>query len=438
MLESRASAEPVPMRTSSRLLSPCLLICLTVLAGCARTLMPTPNVHRDPDVDYFADVPPELRSNIVEIMYATDRLPSNAPGTPLKYGSNRSPSLAFGTARLRIGYPSLGWDELVAASRTERRSQLVLHFLEARELVRLPDTPWYNYLAADPSITEEQVRQRDRAGGHELQALLGARLREAAGGDVFIYIHGFNTTFDYGAMTLAELWHFLGRPGVPILYSWPAASAGVFGYHPDRESSEYTVSHLKRFIRVVAASDEVERIHLIAHSRGTDVLTSALRELHIHHAALGRDTAEALKLENVVLIAADLDIEVSNQRVTGEAVHEAAQHMTIYTGGRDRALDIASSMFKSRARLGQVDTQFVSESGRVIMDHLADHLTIIHQPRRIGFTGHKYYTSDPRVSSDLILLLRGHRRPGAEHGRPLEQDPSGVWIIPDGYPHPDG
>ena len=52
---------------------------------------------------------------------------------------------------------------------------------------------------------------------------------------------------------------------------------------------------------------------LIAHSRGTDVTTTALRELNIEYKAAGKETRKELKLGNLVLCAADLDIDVVSQ-----------------------------------------------------------------------------------------------------------------------------
>ncbi|MHC5028846.1 MAG: alpha/beta hydrolase, partial [Planctomycetota bacterium] len=130
----------------------------------------------------------------------------------------------------------------------------------------------------------------------------------------------------------------------------------------------------------------------------------------------------------------DIDQEVFDQRFGAESVWRAAGHVTIYTGAGDVALDMASNMFRSRGRMGQLDTDTVTEAGRIVLDYLADSVSIVHQPRRSGLTGHGYHTSDPGASSDLVLLLLGHQRPGAAHGRPLEQHSSGVWIIPDGYP----
>jgi esterase/lipase superfamily enzyme len=71
---------------------------------------------------------------------------------------------------------------------------------------------------------------------------------------------------------------------------------------------------LKQFLRILASTPELEHIHLIAHSRGTDVATTALRELVIETRAVGREARAFAKLSNVVLAAADLDMEVVSWR----------------------------------------------------------------------------------------------------------------------------
>ena len=92
--------------------------------------------------------------------------------------------------------------------------------------------------------------------------------------EIVIYVHGFNETFETAAFTIAELCHFLGREHVCSFFTWPAGSRGfiltAYGY--DRESSEFGTFHLKKMIRFLAQSSRVEKVHLLAHSRGTDVL----------------------------------------------------------------------------------------------------------------------------------------------------------------------
>jgi esterase/lipase superfamily enzyme len=132
--------------------------------------------------------------------------------------------------------------------------------------------------------------------------------------DVYLYVHGYNNTFEDAAFALAELWHFFGREGLPIVYTWPAGHPGIFGYTYDRESSEFTVFHLKQVIRWLSAQPEIENIHLIAHSRGTDVATSAFRELVIWARGAGLNPRERFKIKNFVIAASDLDVQVMSQR----------------------------------------------------------------------------------------------------------------------------
>jgi hypothetical protein len=50
-----------------------------------------------------------------------------------------------------------------------------------------------------------------------------------------------------------------------------------------------------------------------------------------------------------------------------------------------------------------------------------------------GPVGHGYFHSNPASSSDLILVIRYSRDPGAEHGRPLQPAGRGIWVLTDDY-----
>ena len=82
---------------------------------------------------------------------------------------------------------------------------------------------------------------------------------------------------------------------------------------------------------------ELEELNLIAHSRGTDVLTSALRELYIETRAAGKDFRTVYRIKNVVL-AADLDLEVVTQRLAAEYVGLGTERTTVYVSTSIRRL----------------------------------------------------------------------------------------------------
>jgi esterase/lipase superfamily enzyme len=67
-----------------------LLLVVFVLAGCPGPhLMPTPNVYVHATSSPFADVAPSLRTNTVDVLYATDRKPQPRDDGTLAYGYGR-------------------------------------------------------------------------------------------------------------------------------------------------------------------------------------------------------------------------------------------------------------------------------------------------------------------------------------------------------------
>ncbi len=52
----------------------------------------------------------------------------------------------------------------------------------------------------------------------------------------------------------------------------------------------------------------------------------------------------------------------------------------------------------------------------------------------VGVLGHSYFYGSPAVSSDLLLVLRDGRKPGAEYGRPLKRQADGFWRLERDYP----
>jgi esterase/lipase superfamily enzyme len=87
----------------------------------------------------------------------------------------------------------------------------------------------------DGKITEDRaVIAAKQAASEQYQNELDRRLELSDTGDVIVFIRGFNTTFEKAALVHAEVWHSLGRRGVPIVYSWPAATHGIWGYVADQ------------------------------------------------------------------------------------------------------------------------------------------------------------------------------------------------------------
>jgi esterase/lipase superfamily enzyme len=399
------------------------------LAGCGQQLMPTPNIYAGSTKDCFDSVSAEYCDNKVEILYATDRAPIKAKDGSLSYGTDRSNSLAFGNVTVEIGR-NVSWQDLLKESRSSSRTKgLSLSYGRPTELVRLPNTPPPQVRVGRETRDEPSAVSAVSAASEALCKELSSRLSQTSKKEAYVLVHGFNNSMEDAAFVMTGLWHFMGRQGVPIIYTWPA---GV-GYAYDRESSEFTVYHLKQFLRGLAACKDLQKVHIIAHSRGTDVVMSALRELNIEYKAAGKEPGPELKLGNVVLAAADLNLEVARQRIMAERLPFMPERLTIYSSTHDRALGAADFLFKGGDRVGQVSPSILTAQQKANLEKLLQ-FQIVQARVTKNFLGHDYFHSNPAVSSDLILLLRDNRSPGEENGRPLVKQMDNFWEVGDGYP----
>lgn len=407
--------------------------------GCSEriALIPAPTLNLTPAGQAaFAAVPPELRKPEMEIVYAADRSVVHKSLLGIEYGSGRSGLLAFGTARVSFK-PDTSWADLVRLSTTSDdeayRPSLELSAVTERGVLAVPLSKMV--VQDGRYVLSQSAQELITKGNTELRQMLAGRLVNSPRKDVYVFVHGFNNSFPDAVTRLAMTWHMAGRPGVAIAYTWPAGHGGLIGYAYDRESGEFTVSHLRRFLKAVAAVPEVEHVHLIAHSRGTDVAIGALRELHIEAKAKGQDTKTVYKLDDLVLAAPDVDAGVFEQRFAIEDLHQAAKRVTVYLSRTDFALAVSRWLFGGGDRLGNLRPKDFDRESRAKLAHLRG-FTLIDCNVTGYSSSHDYAFVHPAVVSDLILLLRDGKPPGAENGRPLGSAYEGVWEITNDYLKP--
>jgi esterase/lipase superfamily enzyme len=426
------------MLTRPTLRAALLLATLILLVGCnsATTLPVTPNVLRDGSgSQVLAQLPPDQQKVDMPVVFVTDRAPFAGLPTAPRYGTQRSPSLAYGLATVSLE-PSPTWEELVRASGSpsdEKPYHLTVSKIEEDGKILISPTSVEAYeggLRFRPEA-KEMIDQETQ----KLLDLVRARLAATSHKDVFIYVHGVDNTFEDAICRAAIMWHYTGRQGVFVAYAWPAGRGGAMGYFYDRESGEYTVLHLKRLIQRVAQIPEVERVHVIAHSRGGDISTTALRELNIEFRAQGKDPQKELKLETLLLAAPDLDVEVLGLRLILENMAVIAKKFVVYSSTKDKAVGLADWLFHSRARLGTLSKSEVLPEGQEVLASVPGVQLV--QCVVSGFgTSHDYVFTNPGALSDLILVLRDRRNPGEANGRPLTPLGGAFWKLDNEYALP--
>jgi esterase/lipase superfamily enzyme len=158
--------------------------------------------------------------------------------------------------------------------------------------------------------------------------------------ELFIFVHGFNNTFEEAALRTAELFHDLDFQGAPVFFSWPSrggAATGVLAYRRDRREAAEAAKYLRQFLDTVADNSGAEVIHLIVHSMGNFVFQQALEDGQQHLKPLRWRKA---KLHEVALAAADLDARGIQKlsRALRESTPAGQLRITSYASSGDLAL----------------------------------------------------------------------------------------------------
>jgi esterase/lipase superfamily enzyme len=309
----------------------------------------------------------------VRIYYATTRKPSGAKVKPAFYADDPAPDyvLSYGYCDVSIPHPD---------DRT-------LGVLESPSLLALtyrwnPDK--------HVMVLEDSLRQLSR---EEMMKRLAVHVGMSEKKDLLVFIHGFNTSFEFAARRTAQIAYDLNFPGVPFLFSWPSKEVSLLPvdaplvYGGDETRAENSVKALQEVLTKLASELHTDRIHLIAHSMGNRVLTKAL-------AGLPKDAARVSQFRHVALLAADIDETTFSQ--LAKDFNGTARDFTLYAAKQDLALKL-SSWLHQYARSGQGQSKVVQ--GIEVIDA---------SPVDTWYVGlgHDYFARVRPVLSDLSYLLQ--------------------------------
>ncbi|WP_245448634.1 alpha/beta fold hydrolase [Phyllobacterium sophorae] len=415
------------------------LLLLVFLAGCAtqRAEVATPPVTASPALQNTPTVRSRQSSGAFDLLYVTDRAPVTASDSTLSYGAERAMFLSFGSVS-------------VTPTRNSPTSELRVGVISGTG--QFPATP-YGVVATANGLhrTPRAVAAHDQAAA-SLQADVARRLATADRKEVVVFIHGYGNSFDDAARATGEICRSLQNQFACIVLTWPAGGSGgfFFGYNIDRESSEFAVADFKKAIRIIAEAKGVERLHLLAHSRGTDVLASVVQQLAIEAYVSRSSLWQRYKIANAVFFAPDIDLDVASSKLfawvsdpdlafgskssPSRFPPQGAMHLTVYSSPSDKALRASTLLFGSALRLGQLAvgrlpkdrSQAASKWAGSQMGRLVDFVEFSGG----GFIGHSYFLSDPAVKADLVALIRDRVKAG-DPRRQLVEIKRPFWRISD-------
>ncbi len=241
---------------------------------------------------------------------------------------------------------------------------------------------------------------------------LRARVDTSSRNALFVFIHGYNVTFEDAARRTAQIWYDLSYDGAPVFFSWPSAES-ITGYVYDKESIRWAQLYLKAFLVDVASQTDAENIHLIAHSMGTQLLTETLRELG------DQDPAIRARFREIILSAPDIDATVFKEQIAPRLSAFGA-NVTIYASAGDKALQ-ASKRFQGYPRLGDASEGIVIVPGIDTIDATGV---------KTSFLGHSYFADEFSILNDMYYLIEQGIRAEERFGLTRVETPSGpYWVM---------
>ena len=233
------------------------------------------------------------------------------------------------------------------------------------------------------------VLARNQSTDIEFFEQLRERLKESPQGECFVFVHGYNNTFDNAAQRTAQLWIDLQFQGAPIFFSWPSRGATA-GYSFDETEAGWAQTDFVAFLNRLRADPSVKRIHLIAHSMGNRIVSGALADM----ASDGILKAPDCKFREVVLAAADIDADTFKRSIAPRFTNQSP-HVTFYGSSNDGALKY-SYTFHDYRRAGDATGGVLTLPGMDSIDaSLLD----------TSFDNHGYFAAQRSVVSDIELLL---------------------------------
>jgi esterase/lipase superfamily enzyme len=318
--------------------------------------------------------------DVVPVFYGTDRGRQQL-GASTVYGAERARRLELGRA-------------LVTVPKAHQ-----IPNIERPWVYRLPFTQIV--LHSEPEDPRQHFTLKDvrPLSKEEFLQLVQERLKGSSDykDHALVFVHGFNTSFEYALYRTAQIAYDIKFDGVPLLYSWPSmGSLTLHDYSHDRESSGQAEPYLREFLELVARDTGAKSVSIIAHSMGNQLLLPALLDLK-------RMAPADVTISQVILAAPDVDrdaFENIAHELTG-----VSRGVTMLAASNDLALDISRRFWGGVPRAGDVPP------GGPIVSEGIDTIDITAVSTKVFALNHSGYADTSALLSDIQLLIQTGERP---------------------------
>lgn len=237
-------------------------------------------------------------------------------------------------------------------------------------------------------------------------------LRSTSGSNAFVFVHGFNVTFEDAARRTAQMAYDLEFNGVPVFFSWPS-QGNIPTYTVDERNIEWAEADLKGFLLDFLRHSQADNVYVIGHSMGTRALARSIVSIG------AEDSVAAKKLKGVILAAPDIDAVVFKRDIAPKLIG-TGRNVTLYASSNDRALGL-SKKIHGYQRAGETTGELVIVNGMDTIDASNVDTSLV---------GHTYYGDNRSIISDMHYLLKTQLPVKDRAGlSSVGKEPSLYWIF---------
>jgi esterase/lipase superfamily enzyme len=342
--------------------------------------------------------------DLVPVFYGTDRV-VEPNAKRLQYGTERGHKLQLGRA-------------LVTVPDTHKVPNI-----ERPWVVELPYFKYKIYEEKEDPAKHFTMQEIGALTKEQMLVYVKERLAKSTTfkDHAFVFVHGFNTSFDAAIYRTAQIAYDLKFDGAPFVYSWPSGGK-VASYTYDRGSAEQAEPHLAEFLDFVIKQSGAKSISLIAHSMGNEVLLRVLERMR-------PAVPKGVVISQVILAAPDVDRDKFTN--IAREITSFAKGVTLYAASNDRALSYSARFWGGVPRAGDVPA-----SGPLIVAGV-DTIDVTALSTESLSLNHSGYAENKTLLNDIAQLLQTGLRPPDKREPLLKKidSPAGTfWRYPAAVP----
>ncbi len=230
--------------------------------------------------------------------------------------------------------------------------------------------------------------------------------------EAFVFVHGFNVSFENAVRRTAQIAYDLNFDGTPFLFSWPGGGGLLSYLYVNADSAKIAADHLMAFLEKVVAETKATKVHLIAHSMGNGVLLDALDKLKLK-------SGSSSKLNFAEIVLNSPDVASGRFRQVMAAISGLGNATTLYASATDRALGLSGWISGKKA--GATPSVFPGVE------------TIDVTAAGSSFLGlnHDIYATSPAIFNDMRLVLELGTHPPHKRSialKPVTTSEGTYWV----------